>query len=174
MQWMQFRPRRQRGEFDVVDLVVGLGLMVVVPFICVALVRVFGVETRSDARDFRAKPKLEKAPPDMDEIKARWRVATDLYHKNVKTYTATVKSTTDGTLKEHHRRWAIKCLEVADSELVDLKNLAGTESQFQRYVTRASSLQQKIKTDLKALHDLDTLGLDQQRRSLSESELIQQ
>ena len=161
---------RRTGGVDPVDLVVGIVLVVLIPVLSVVLVRAFGVETRSDAGDFRAEVELADLPLEPEEVEMRWETARRIYEKNARDFMKTRDELEEGPLKEHLRGWALNCLRNADSVLHEVTALAG-DPRYSKYATEAAAMRRRIETDIEDLEKLDILGLDDRRRGLSEQEV---
>jgi hypothetical protein len=163
----------ERGEVDGVDLVVGVILLVLVPVFFYIGGRSF-LTTKSEKGLFREQPEVPSPPLDKAEIEMRWTTCRDLYEKNAKEYASTLKTVEDGALKEHHRRWAVRSLANADSNLSELaadisRDLEG-KTRFASYLSEIESLKRQIAADKAELEALDVLGRDGVRRGLSEAD----
>ncbi len=151
---------RQAGALDVVDLVVGLVLVIIMPFAVMALSTLF---TQAPARPIvhELGSKQNPLPPeDAEEIETRWQLAEKAYRSNAKPIFKRVEEAQDSILRETLRVWAVKALRLAESELTGFKSTIEKPelaSKFSAYQPRIQSLKKEIQADLARLKELNTL-----------------
>lgn len=157
---------RRLGEVDSLDIVLGLGLLVLLPTLSYFLASVWGTPEPKDPYAFGEKPLLNP-PPDAEEVDARWRQAAEIYSANAKYYLdAAADTKNDEILREHFRVTARRCLESARAELTKFNTYLAEhkgETQFAAYLAKSAEFQKDILEGLKRVKSLDVLGRDERR-----------
>jgi hypothetical protein len=157
------RPRRSaerpRGGLDLTDLVVGFGLLVIIPFIVVLVIKM-SVKTEVDQGSFRQKPEIGEPPPTVEEVSARLGYFRRLYHENGRLFVDRARKAT-GFQQSKERRWARVCLAKIESELAGLTSLierTKSQEQFGVELEEIAQLRRMIQVDSQSIPELDILG----------------
>ena len=149
------------GAIDTMDLIVGVVLVGLVPFVVLAVAALFSKDSSGPgAYEMGNKPNLT-VPEDAEEIEIRFKQAEKSYRSSAKPMFKRVGEVEDPGLREKLRVWATKALQLADSDLTGLKSTIEKPelgSRFSSYISRIQSLQQEIQADLADLKELDVLG----------------
>jgi len=147
------------GEIDVLDLVLGLGLALGIPFLCIVIQRILEPRLPEDPFARSGPPKVELIP-DEEEVKARWDHAEEIY-ANAKGYVQGMSAQSDPYLKDHYRQWGMKCLqksklwyEELESLLLEAKD-SQTRSRFGAYLEQIGARKREVDPEIEKLRQLD-------------------
>lgn len=162
----QEHPERKPSNFDTVDLVVGLILLILVPVVCFAVAGMLGAEGRSSKFDFREKPVVDPAP-DREEVEARYKTAEAMYAENAQAFLKSLTDHPDSVYAGRLCEWATKSLRNSESALLSLEQLIQShpesQGEFKLYLERMASLRERIKADLERIKGFNILGQDVRR-----------
>jgi len=155
--------RRQRGEVDTMDLVIGLVLLVVLPCFFYFGAGLLGLGTGASKMNFRDKVEVPPPAPDAEEVQLRWKVARDLYTINAKDFMSMLSVSEDQELQQRFMGWALRCLENAKGQLQELESLIRSDvtatQKFSGKLMEAATLGRQIKQDLARVRQRDVLGV---------------
>ncbi len=154
------RNTRRSGQFDVADLVVGIGLVVVVA----ALVYFVGGSFVEDhyVAPMGQKPEVD-APPDREEVRMHLAEATNLVETNARHFLKMMEETTDGNLQDKYRQWADMALEEGLSKLNEVKDFLikkhpDGDAVFRVELRQVEALRREARARLAQVRKLDILG----------------
>ena len=155
------RNTRRSGQFDVADLVVGIGLVVVVA----ALVYFVGGSFVEDhyVAPMGQKPKVDTPPPDREEVRMHLEEATNLVKTNAPHFLKMMEETTDGNLQDKYRQWADMALEEGLSKLNEVKDFLikkhpDGDDVFRGELRQVEALRREARARLAQVRKLDILG----------------
>ena len=140
--------RRRRGELDLADLFVGLGLLVGVPIVVYFGLKMTGaIKTKSDLMSFRNKPEVT-VPTDDEEVRMRMEFIQRLYTENAREYVRRFQSST-GSQRERERQWALTALSRVQAELSRLETFINatpeTKSRYQAQLTEIQRFRETVR-----------------------------
>ncbi len=139
------------------DLYVGLGLLVIVPFVTYVACGVLGVIPEGPEATMGRERKVEPLPITAEEIDLRIKKATIIIRQNAKEFIQKMDTVEDDILRDDYRRWADRAL-TAGLELLAEVDSKTSSGQFPAQRARAQTLRAEAKTNLKRVQALDVLG----------------
>ena len=143
---------RLRGEFDSVDLIAGLLIALVIPFLVFFLMRSAGVETKGPSvREQKAISNEVVAKPDAELIAIQLEYFEKIYSETGKEFMRRSQQSR-GVQRMNEKSWAIQCFKDLLNQLSSLENeLKGDEILQARYANQVNSikaLKARIQLDL--------------------------
>ena len=154
--------QRDRGDIDITDLLVGLGLLIAVPVIVFVI---GGLLSEQKAQDGFGAAKEEKPPPPLTtkEIAMRLEVANALLKRNAKAMLTQMNDSEDPILRDRFRSWTERTLTNAVSMAKEMagrieahENRAGLDA----YLRKARNIEVEGQQLLREVKALDVLGGD--------------
>src|SRR5262245_36670656 len=144
--------RGRRGEIDSRDLIIGIVLALVLPFVAVVLERIF--EPREQADPFaKGKAPTFNIAPTQDEVEDRVRYVQDLYAGNAQKYLKYAQEGADQNLRYYMVRWTKRTLQKAKEkakeaeEFIQDKAHPEAAGQFADYLARLGALKKQMDDD---------------------------
>ncbi|MBI4602947.1 MAG: hypothetical protein HY721_13400 [Planctomycetes bacterium] len=144
------------------DLLLGVGLIAVIPFLAYVLNRILEPRRAVDITVLGGRPKVDPAPDD-EEVEGRMRVAEALLTVNARGYLKQAEEQRDSQLRDCFRRWAGKALRTAHAEYEGLEKLITSEkypearNKFGEQLARIAGRKKEIEADLERVKAMDPL-----------------
>lgn len=144
---------RTCGGIDTVDLMIGIALLLIVPFMVVAIGSAFkGRDEPDPGVSNNGTPANEAVVADEELMQLLWQSAERAYERNAKVILGKAEAVDedDSRLRSTLRHMAALSLQNALSELTRLEaEVAKNPQQFGHYHQRLASMKRDVEADLK-------------------------
>lgn len=151
--------RSLAGEVDVLDLCLGIGLALGVPFLCLVGQRILEPRLPEDPFALGGTPKIDRTP-DEEEVTSRWQHAEEIF-SNGKGYARAMGEQSDPYLRDNYRQWAMKALSKSKVWYEELEKLiveahdSQTRSRFASHLEQIAARKREIDPEVDRLRQLD-------------------
>lgn len=149
---------RSAGAVDKTDLLIGIVLLVIVPFLVFLGGAFLDKGGPPDPRLALNRSESANIPLDAEEVEIQWQLLDKAYRTNAKPMVRRAEEAQDDILRDRLRSWARKTVEKCKSDLAWLESKS--LPQFSDYAQRFQLLKNDIESDIKTLKGMDILGRD--------------
>lgn len=153
--------RRQRGELQVTDLIIGLILAVAIPVGTRLVIGMSGVGTRSKLGTFQEKVEVPEPAPERSEVDARLAHCRRLWSENASVLLTRAEGT-EGLALKNELTWARAALHAVNREATHLESLiqrTGVEDRYAAVLQEIQTLKKRVQAGLDTVKSLDPIGV---------------
>jgi hypothetical protein len=150
----------RRSSFDVMDLVLGIGLALVLPLLAAFGAQLMRDQSERELASYRRNLDVGTPAPDEEEVRLNLESCRRMYAENGQKFLERAREAQSfQQLKEC--AWARRCLSQIKTELGLLEGMirdGHVEERYQAQLVECQRLREQIELDLRTLKQMDIFG----------------